>query len=338
MVPSSGKMAMPTLAWTVATPAVTSPTACRIRAASPCFPRASVSGARTQNSSPPIRATVSCARIERSSATATVRSRSSPAGWPKRSLRSLKPSRSSMTTAKLRLVRVWRAISYSARQTSDLRLAMPVRGSLRAKSRIASRSRPSLSRTAIRMAALESGTSSASTGEGSACRRIQATDGVTAATRTVTVARAPPVLVRVAAQARRTAGRQTQNAFPPPPTNTAATVIKAIATTRTGTGPRAGPPRRVAGGIATWTRPVGVITQVSSPSRTGRRSPFAAVKTRVAAIRMRAGARFRCASAMSSRLFLYFFRMPKARRRSSVSRAWLPPLAAGARGWILACR
>ena len=92
----------------------------------------------------------------------TSRSIWSPAACPKRSLSSLKPSRSSITRVKRSSARRWRAISCSAVDISSRRLASPVSGSLNAAFASASRSRLRRRAVACRIDRQAAGTSTAS--------------------------------------------------------------------------------------------------------------------------------------------------------------------------------
>ena len=83
----------------------------------------------TANSSPPMRATVSPGRTLADSRTATAASSSSPARWPRLSLRSLKPSRSTKIRVTGSSGRSWRALS--SLRVNTARPGRPVSGSRR---------------------------------------------------------------------------------------------------------------------------------------------------------------------------------------------------------------
>ena len=82
-----------------------------IRVARRSVPSASVSGARTQNSSPPKRATVSWPRVARCQRGRDIAQQAVARGMAEAVIEPLKPSRSSITSAKLRRARRWRSIS-----------------------------------------------------------------------------------------------------------------------------------------------------------------------------------------------------------------------------------
>jgi benzoate membrane transport protein len=133
----------PTLAGTFARPS-----AATMRAVSDAISAAAASVLMTPNSSPPSRATVSSRRISARSVRAQVRSRRSPASWPRVSLIDFRPSTSMMTTTLGVPWRSERASSRSIAWSHPRRLSSSVSGSVvdsrsasaRAASRVATRS------------------------------------------------------------------------------------------------------------------------------------------------------------------------------------------------------
>src|SRR4051812_2678573 len=174
-----------------------------------------------QNSSPPSRATVSWSRTASLSESATSRSRSSPAWWPKRSFTPLKPSRSIATTAKRRPARACLATSYSIRSPSPRRLAAPVSGSVSAQRRIAARSPSSLARVARSTATAPPTTTTTSRGDGSGPKPGSSAAGMHAASATAIAASAPLARVSAGPATSRASGTDSQKASPPPAAVTA---------------------------------------------------------------------------------------------------------------------
>ncbi len=83
----------------------------------------------TVNSSPPMRATVSESRTLAESLSATCISSVSPAGWPRLSLISLKPSRSRYSSASRVPSRRAAATARSSRSKNSMRFGSPVSAS-----------------------------------------------------------------------------------------------------------------------------------------------------------------------------------------------------------------
>lgn len=127
--PSAGNTAMPTDGVTVRS---SCPTwngfcaACKILPATAAAPAASVSGSSNMNSSPPSRATVSCARTAAFSRIASSTSTPSPARCPRESLTSLKWSRSRNISATHWLARRAAPRACSPRSPSRARFGSPV--------------------------------------------------------------------------------------------------------------------------------------------------------------------------------------------------------------------
>ena len=102
----------------------------RTRSAYSRAPSLPVSTSRTTNSSPPYRQTTSMLRDCVCRIWPTMRSVSSPAGWPSSSLIALKPSMSSITTDSGWLKRLYRDTSSSSRVAKKRRLYRPVTSSV----------------------------------------------------------------------------------------------------------------------------------------------------------------------------------------------------------------
>ena len=104
----------------------------RRRSATMNAPRSSVSGSRSANSSPPIRAAWSMRRFHLRQSLATSCRATSPAAWPWRSFTAENESRSPTITDSGRPARLARSSSMSSISSRARRLRRPVRGSVRA--------------------------------------------------------------------------------------------------------------------------------------------------------------------------------------------------------------
>ena len=131
---SASPMATPMLAPTVVTTPSPSRTGtsswARMRSTTRATPSRSIGPfSRRTNSSPPRRAAVSAGRRQPRRRSATVRSSTSPASWPKVSLTGLKPSRSRYRTAGQMRVRPAVSTACRTRSRNRVRLGSPVSGS-----------------------------------------------------------------------------------------------------------------------------------------------------------------------------------------------------------------
>ena len=168
--PSSGSSAKPALAPTLTRTGVPSrftstgsETASMRRVESVCTVSAlSCPGRNRANSSPPSRASRSSSRRRPRRRSVNTFSSASPTPWPCVSLTGLKRSRSSMTSAPVRRLRMW----WSTSRWKAVRLSRPVSGSCRARCAI-SRSlarRSDRSRTAVTCRPSSNGCDMISTG------------------------------------------------------------------------------------------------------------------------------------------------------------------------------